>query len=279
MIKTISIFVSCLYLTTILSCAGIQAPKPKVVLNPAQYPNSKAVEGVTVAVLPFDPNRDLYANPNEPNPRKPDFNWFKAGVCVTRIIIANDSSGQVMVDPTQITCTDDKEIVYQPYNFKEAGDVIVSSQAFGSYVRGAIAGVIIGTVIGAGIGAALGGAIGGGRWAARGAAIGAASGGGHGLALGAFSNRAALEAKVRMMIITNYLLPKPLFQGMTHDGLIYLPAVQIKSVRLLLASGQKAIKIDIPVIMPIQDQPAGQPPIDLPIPPTSQTHELNHEEK
>jgi len=255
--KAISFLVLCLYLFSVLSCAGVHAPKPKVMLSPSQYPNFKTTEGVSIAVLPFDPNRDLYAAPNDASPQKPDFNWFKAGVCVTRFIIVNDSLEQIMIDPTQITCTDDKGITYQPYNIKEAGDAIVASEAFGSYVKGAIAGVLIGAIIGAGIGAALGGAIGGARWATRGAAIGASSGGGQGLILGAGGNRAAMEARVRMMIISNYFMPKPLYQGMTHDGLIYFPAVQIQSVRLLLSSGQKAIKIEIPVTMPIQD--SGQP--------------------
>ena len=257
--KTACFVILFVYLFTISACVGVQAPKPKVMLSPTQYPNSKTVEGVAIAILPFDPNRDLYADPNDPNPRKPDFNWFKAGVCPARFIIANDSAAPVMIDPTQITCTDDKGVTYKPYDSREAGDAVVSSQAFGSYVKGAIAGVIIGALLGAGIGAALGGGLGGARWAARGAAIGAASGGGQGLVLGAGANRVALEAKVRMTMISNQLLPKTLFQGMTDDGLIYFPAVQIKSVRLLLSSGQKAVKIDMPIIMPMQEQPAEKP--------------------
>jgi hypothetical protein len=243
------------YSVVILSCAGVQAPKPKVQLSPSQYPNSRTFDGVAIAVLLFDPYRDLYADPNDPNPRKPDFNWFKAGVCPTRFIFSNESQNQIMIDPSQITCVDNKGVTYVPYNAKEAGDAIVSSEAFGSYVRGAVAGAVVGALIGAGLGAALGGGLGGRAWAARGAAIGAASGGGQGLVLGSVRNRSAMEMKVRSLMISNQLMPKPLSTGMTHEGLIYFPAVQIQSVRVLLSYAQNSIKAEIPVVMPIQDRP------------------------
>src|SRR4030042_1788690 len=81
------VFISAL----VSSCATPAPPKPKVVIPAASYPNAVNVAGVTVAAVPFDPNRDVYTAPHDPKPKKPDFNWFKAGVCPTRLIFNNDA--------------------------------------------------------------------------------------------------------------------------------------------------------------------------------------------
>jgi len=244
------------FTSTIISCAGVQPPKPKVVLPATSYPNSTTVAGVSVAAVLFDPNRDIYASPNDVSPKRPDFNWFKAGVCPARLILENGSNNPIMVDPTQITCTDSAGVTYKPYDAREAGDAVVSSEAFNSYVRGAVAGAILGAALGAGLGAAIGGVAGGGRWAARGAAIGAASGGTQGLVLGSVANRQAMEMRVRTVLMANHLQPKVLSKGMTHEGLVYFPAKDIKSIRILLASegGRDVLKLDIPVAMPAQEK-------------------------
>jgi len=256
-LKFLAVFVTGAYLLNLCACAGVQAPKPKVMLSPLQYPNSKSFSGVSIAVIPFDPRRDIYADPNEPNPRRPDFNWFKAGVCPTRFIIANDSQKPVVIDPTQVTCADLKGTTYKAYDAREAGDAVVSSEAFNSYVKGAIAGAVIAGILGAGLGAAIGGIAGGRSWAGRGAALGATYAGTQGLVLGAVANRAAMEQQARLLLISNQLMPKTLAPGMTHDGLVYLPAVQIQSIRLLIASSgyQETTKAEIPVIMPPQELP------------------------
>jgi hypothetical protein len=43
---------------------------------------------------------------------------------------------------------------------------------------------------------------------------------------------------------------------MTHEGLVYFPAKDIKSIRILLASegGRDVLKLDIPVAMPTQER-------------------------
>jgi len=251
------ILVTLSFLTaTFISCAGVQPAKPKVVLPASSYPNSLSAGGITVAAILFDPHRDLYASPTDPSPKRPDFNWFKAGVCPTRLIFENHSEKTILIDPTQITCADLAGVTYKPYDSREAGDSVVVSEAFNSYVRGAIAGAILGAALGAGLGAAVGGIAGGGKWAARGAAIGATAGGTQGLVLGSVGNRAAMEAKVRMTLISNQLQPKPLSKEMTHEGLVYFPAVEIKSIKILAAgvAGQDPLKIEIPVTMPPQEK-------------------------
>jgi hypothetical protein len=56
--------------------------------------------------------------------------------------------------------------------------------------------------------------------------------------------------------MANNLQPKVLSKEMTHEGIVYFPAKDIKSIRVLLASegGRDVIKIDIPVVMPPQEK-------------------------
>lgn len=243
----------------LVSSCATPPPRPKVVLPVAGYPNAVSVAGVTVAAVPFDPNRDLYAAPNEPNPRKPDLNWFKAGVCPTRLLFSSDAEATYVINPLQITCTDAAGVVYKPYNPREAGYIVVASEAFSTFVGGAVAGTILGAVLGAGLGAAVGGIAGGGGAAARGAAIGAGVGGGYGLLVGPGATRSQLESRVSAMIYERSLTTQPLSRGMTCEGLVYFPAVNITSVRVLLAdaAGPQVLDVNIPVVMPRQDPPLG----------------------
>lgn len=156
-----------------------------------------------------------------------------------------------MVDPTQVTATDTGGVTYQPYNPQEAGEAVIASEAFASYVRGAVAGAILGAALGAAAGAAVGAAVGGGHWAGRGAAIGAASGGTEGLVLGAATSRAELELRVRRQLSLHQLQPKTLPIGARHDGVVYFPAKDLRQLRVLLTSGSgEPIKLEIPVTVP-----------------------------
>lgn len=131
---------------------------------------------------------------------------------------------------------------------------MVASEAFNAYVKGAVAGAALGAALGAGTGAAIGAIAGRRGWAGRGAAIGAALGGTRGLFLGSARNRRAMERRVRMVLRSNQLRRKVLAQGMSHEGLIYFPAVNIQSVRVVTAGRgrQEPFQIDIPVSRPIQ---------------------------
>ena len=244
------------------SCARPEPPKPKVMMPAASYRNAVNVGGVTVAAVPFDPDRDVYAEPSDPHPRKPDFNWFKAGVCPTRLIFNSDTDVPYMINPLQITCTDAAGVTYQPYTPKEAGDAIVASEAFAAYARGALAGAILGAALGAGLGAAVGGIGGGGRAAATGAAIGAGFGGAEGLLIGSSASRSQLESKIRQLLYAKTLPVQPLNRGMFADGLVYFPAVNITSIRVVLAEaeGPGGLDITIPVVMAIQAPPAAAIP-------------------
>lgn len=235
-----------------LSCAPVKAPQPKVVQPPFRYPNSTLVKGIAIAVVPFDPRRDLFADPQDPKPAKPDFNWFKAGVCPTRLIFANDSPRTVAIDPGQTTCTDAQGATYKPFSAREAADAVIASQVFVSYVKGALKGALLGAALAAGVGAAVGGIAGGG--AGRGAAAGAIWGSVPGLLIGAGTSRSEMEMRVRSLLTNQQLAHKTMSPGMTHDGLVFFPAVIMQSVMVLLTDpeSRQTFKAQIPVVMPPQ---------------------------
>jgi uncharacterized protein YcfJ len=223
-----------------------------VVQPPLRYPNSTLFEGIAIAVVPFDPRRDLFADPMDTKPPKPDFNWFKAGVCPTRLIFANDSPRTVAIDPSQITCMDTKGTTYKPFSPREAADAVIGSQVFAAYAKGALKGALLGAALGAGVGAALGGLGGGG--AGRGAAAGAIWGGAPGLLIGAENSRSEMEMRVRVLLTNQQLTHKTMFPGMTHDGLIYFPAVMMQSVTVWFTDpeSKQTLQAQVAVVMPPQ---------------------------
>ncbi|MFZ2087917.1 MAG: hypothetical protein WAU47_05025, partial [Desulfobaccales bacterium] len=162
------------FLASFLACAPRVQLKPKIQSYPGQFPYSLNSRGVAIAVVPFDGFRDVYGDPQDPGPARPDFDWLKAGVRPTRIILANNSQQAVLVDPSQITSVDHRGVIYQAYTPREAGDAVVSSEAFRAHFRKGLKGAVAGAALGAGVGAALG-SVGSYRgYAAAGAAAGAA---------------------------------------------------------------------------------------------------------
>ncbi len=248
-----------------LACASKSKLRPKVQPDPRQFPNSVVYEGLAIAVVPFDGQRDVYADPTDPKSAKPDFNWLKAGVRPTRIIVANESPDAVFLDPSQVTCIDPHGVAYQAYTPQETGDAVVNSEAFRAHLRGGLKGALLGGAIGAGLGAAVG-AVSGGReyydyWgyrryrgidAAGGAAWGGAVGGAGGLIVGVAKSRDELEQRVRRVIETRQLPPAVISPGMTQDGLVFLPVVPLKAVRLVLADRTREASwtIEVPVTLP-----------------------------
>jgi hypothetical protein len=237
-----------LLLAALVACASKTKLRPKVQPDPRRFPNCLVFDGLAVAVVPFDGQRDVYWDPADPKPVKPDFKWLQAGVRPTRIILANDSQQAVLVDPAQVTCVDDQGVTYQAYTPQEAGDAVVASEAFRAHLRGGLRGAIVGGALGAGVGAAAG-AVSGGRdyydyWgyrryrgidAAEGAAWGGALGGVGGLVVGVARSRDDLERRVRRVIDTRQLPATVLRPGMTRDGLVFFPATPLQAVRLVVA--------------------------------------------
>lgn len=259
------------------ACASKSKLRPKVQPDPRRFPNSMAFDGLAVAVVPFDGLRDVYWDPADPRPAKPDFKWLKAGVRPTRIILANDSPQAVLVDPDQITCIDQQGVSYQPYTPQEAGDAVVDSEAFRAHLRGGLKGALLGAALGAGLGAAVGAASGGyyyDYWGYRryrgidvgeSAAWGGAVGGVGGLIVGVARSREDLEHRVRSVIETQQLPKAVLSPGMTRDGLVFFPAVPLRAVRLVVADPDRQaartvyIEAPVPPIPRQVSQQAGHP--------------------
>jgi len=230
------------------ACASKSKLRPKVQPDPRRFPNSLVFDGLAVAVVPFDGLRDVYWDPLDPKPVKPDFKWLKAGVRPTRIILANDSPHAVLVDPTQIACIDDRGVAYQAHSPQEAGDAVVASETFRAHLKSGLKGALVGAAIGAGLGAAVGAASGRDYYydyygyrryrgidVGQSAAWGGAVGGVGGLIVGVARSRDELEDRVRR-VVDNHQLPEALLSpGMTRDGLVFFPAVPLKAVRLVLA--------------------------------------------
>lgn len=249
-------FVAVLLLASLLACAAKTKLRPQVLIHPSRFPHSLASQGVVVAVVPFDGVRDVYANPGDPRPAKPDFDWLKAGVRPTRIIIANESPHPVRVDPTQVSAVGEGGVVYRAYAPREAADAVVASEAFGAHLRRGLKGALAGGALGAGVGAALGAVTGyrgyAGSAAAEGAAWGGILGGVQGLMVGAAGGREELERRVRLLIDTRQLPATDLAPGMTREGLVFFPATPISAVRLALATAdrQASWTVEVPVILP-----------------------------
>ncbi len=246
-----------------LGCASKAQLRPKVQNHPSQFPHSLNFKGLAIAVVPFDGLRDVYSAPGDSKAAKPDFDWLKAGVRPTRIILANEAQEAFFLDPSQITCVDDQGVVYQAYGPREAGDAVVASEAFRAHLKRGLRGALVGGALGAGVGAALGAAISGyyrgyrGSGAAQGAAVGGILGGVQGLFVGAATGRADLERRVRGLIDTQQLPETILSPGMTQEGLVFFPAKPFRAVRLVVADAarQAAWIVEIEVALPRMPPP------------------------
>ncbi len=240
----------------LLACAARTPLRPRVQTHPSRFPHSLGSQGVVVAAVPFDGRRDVFSDPGDPRPARPDLDWLKAGVRPTRIILANDSPEAIRVDPTQVTAVGEGGLVYQAYAPREAADAVVASEAFGAHLRRGLKGALTGGALGAGVGAALGAVTGyrgyAGSAAAQGAAWGGILGGVQGLMVGAAGGREELERRVRLLIDTRQLTAAELSPGMTREGLVFFPAAPISAVRLVLATAdrQASWTMEVPVSLP-----------------------------
>jgi hypothetical protein len=271
MTRLIWVFLAVSLAVSVLACASRSTLRPRLQASPSQFPYSVNFKGLAIAVVPFDGRRDVYSDPADPKPPAPDFDWLKAGVRPTRIILANQSPQAVLVDPSQITCIDTRGVVYQAYAPREAGDAVVHSEAFRAHLRRGLAGALVGGALGAGVGAALGAATSYRGYAASGAATGAAWGGAwggaQGLIVGASRTPADLERRLRGLIDSRQLRQTVLAPGMTGEGLVFFPAVPLAAVRLVLSSPDRQVSWTVEV----EVSPAVNPAQVLPTNPEPQT--------
>jgi|WetSurMetagenome_2_1015567.scaffolds.fasta_scaffold22137_4 hypothetical protein len=245
------------------ACATRPLLRPVVQSHPGQFPFNVQVKGLAIAVVPFDGWRDVYEDPANPRFARPDFDWLKAGVRPTRIIVVNESQQAVWLDPSQVSCIDSQGTAHQAYTPREAGDLVVASRAFAAHLKSGLKGALVGAALGAGVGAALG-AVGpygnSAAAAAGGAAWGGAMGGLQGLFLGGAGSRADLERRVRTLMESRQLPAAVLSPGLTRDGLVFFPAVPMQAVRLVLAEPDRQasftvqVEVSVPPLAPALPQ-------------------------
>jgi hypothetical protein len=234
------------------ACARKAVLRPQVQPSPSQFPFFVDHQGLAIAVVPFDGRRDVFSEPADPGSAKPDFDWLKAGVRPTRIILTNESPQAVWLDPSQVTAVDVQGVTYRAYKLGEAADAVIASEAFGAHLRRGLRGALAGAALGAGVGAALGSVSPYGGSAAAGAAWGGAMGGLQGLFLGTAGSRADLEGRVRHLMVSRQLPETLLSPGMTRDGLVFFPNMPMKAVRLVLATPDRqaswiaAVEVSLP---------------------------------
>ena len=221
-----------LVLLLLSACAAHQPIKPVVQQHPSEYKNFYNHQGISIAVIPCNPDCSVYSNPGECMKLK--YSPIKAGVCPTRIIVFNESDSPVYIDPSQIACSDPNGIIYLPFDPSTAATSVIESESFKKMVEGAFAGAVAGAAIGAGIGAVLGAAIGGRHMAGHGARVGAAYGGISGSATGAEVFRRKMETSIVSEYSYKALREVELAPNGRSDGLVFLPAGQINSIRMLI---------------------------------------------
>lgn len=165
-------------------CAAKPLPNiiyPKAIYPIDHYPMSVASEGLTVAAVPFDLGRDIYADPAHQVKKQGGLplNVLEAGVLPVRLIVWNHSQGELLIDPDQIIGIAGN-VSYRTYSPQEAVDRVVQSEIFKEAIKGSQVGPVVRSILGGEIiiaaaksgvgGAAAGGITGGATGAARGAA-------------------------------------------------------------------------------------------------------------
>ncbi len=207
------------------------------------YTPHKTVDNISVAMVPYAPGHNIYADPQPPPQPSVEIeadtetrtdsdthnghglNVLEAGVQPLRLIVLQQGNGEILLDPEHITGVAGN-IRYQTYTAAQAIDLVLQSDVFreaikGSHVRPLLRSILGGEVLVAAVkggvkGIASGGIVGGTSGVAKGAA-------------GAGMERAyGYEKALRQLITREYndqaLKRQTLYPGYHTDGLIFLPS-------------------------------------------------------
>ena len=203
------------------------------------YPLHKNMDGISIAVVPYAPGHDIYADPHlPPQPRTDNnkgLNVLDAGVQPLRLIVSHQGGGEILLDPEHITGVAGN-VRYQTYTAAQAIDLVLQSDVFHAAIKGSRVGPILRSIFG---GEMLVGAVKGGvSGMASGGITGSTSGVAKGAAGTTMERAYGYEKALRQLITREYtdqsLKRQTLYPGYHADGLIFLPS-------------QKSItRIDIP---------------------------------
>ena len=198
-----------------------------------------AVDGINVAVVPYAPGHNIYADPHlPPQPRTDNgngLNVLDAGVQPLRLIISYQGSGEILLDPEHITGTSG-DVRYQTHTAAQAIDLVLQSDVFHEAIKGSHVGPVLRSILG---GEVLVAAVKGGvSGMASGGLVGSTSGVAKGAAGITMERAYGYEKALRQLITREYtdqaLKRQTLYPGYHTDGLVFLPS-------------QKSItRIDIP---------------------------------
>jgi hypothetical protein len=152
-------------------------------------------------------------------------NVLNAGVLPVRLIVWNNSSGELVLDPAEIMGRAD-DVSYRPYPPEDAVAVVTGSEEFKNAIKGSQVGPVLQSLLG---GEMLVEAVEGG---VSGAASGGLTGGASGAATGAagtgLARARSYEKSLVRLIETEYkdhaITHQTLYPGFTADGLVFLPS-------------------------------------------------------
>ena len=147
------------------------------------YAMYAAVDGINVAVVPYAPGHNIYADPLLPSQPHTDngngLNVLDAGVQPLRLIVSYKGNSEILLDPEHITGVSG-DVRYQIHTAAQAIDLVLQSNDFHEAVKGSHVGpvlrsifggeVLVGAVKGGVSGMASGGLVGSTSGVAKGAA-------------------------------------------------------------------------------------------------------------
>ena len=231
-------FTVLLFLT--FGCATRPMPTiiyPKAIYPTGHYPMAAESNGLKVSAIPFTPGRDIYADPAKTindKQENPSLNALEAGILLIRLIVLNETTDEIILDPDQIVGTAGP-VSYRTYSPQEAADIVIQSKTFKEAIKGNQVGPVVQSILGGEVfieaaksgvgGAASGGITGGATGAAKGTA-------------GVVMDRAyGYEKALTQLITQEYngqaIKRLTLYPGFITDGLIFLPSqVAIKEVHI-----------------------------------------------
>ena len=240
----------------ISGCATPTLPNrvyPRAIYPLKDYPMFAESSGLKAAAIPFSPGWNIYSNPVNPSNEKSisTVNVLEAGLLPIRLILSNETSDEIVIDPEQIVGIAGS-VTYRTYTPQEAVDLVVGSTVFKEAVKGTRIGPVVNSVLG---GEILFEAVKGG---ASGVASGDMTGAGSGMAKGAAGTglerangfeKALIQALTRESEQTIHR--QILYPGYITAGFIFLPS-QSGITRILIRGYALNSKKSIPLWMELK---------------------------
>lgn len=221
----------------LLPACGVryQNIKPRVMKPANQIPNSHTSQGVSVGAEGY-----TYSGQG--------INYIKAGIHPIRVVVTNNGSSPVLVNPEQAVAHSHDGQLYLTYRPQEAATLIINSHEVEAVAQGAAGGALAGAALGALLGLAVGAIF---NVNAGNAALAGALGGGVGGASGGIRGTLArLRAGAQNEINSNALRQTVVAPGFTISGWLYFPG-QYSYDELRIAINNVSTNQIVPFAVPV----------------------------